>query len=96
MAGNSPNDVDTAWNDLDSAYRNVRTTVGAFSAEAGLVGAQLIQDVPTRMEYMRMIRAEADDVLAIARQNRASAARAFDYVNARRNELRLIQQDKRA
>jgi hypothetical protein len=94
MAGNSPNDVDTAWDDLESAYRSVRKAVDAFSAEAGLIGAQLIQDVPTRMEYMRMIRAEADDVLAFARKNRASAAKAFEFINARRDELRLIQQDK--
>src|SRR6185369_6114484 len=94
MAGNSPSDVDSAWTELDSTYRNVRNGVAAFSSEASLLGAQLIQDATTRMEHMKMIRAEADDVLAFARKNRAAAARAFDFINARRNELRLIQQDK--
>jgi len=54
----------------------------------------MIQEVSTRMEYMRMIRAEADDVLAWARQNRSAASKAFEFISQRRDELRLIQQDK--
>ncbi len=94
MGGPSPGSVDTAWTELDSIYRTVRKGVDGFSSEATLIGAQMIQDVTTRMEYMRMIRAEADEVLAWARQNRASAAKAFEFISQRRDELRLIQQDK--
>ena len=94
MGGPSLSNVDSAWADLEGTYRNVRKAVDGFSAQAALIGMQMIQDVPTRMEYMRMIRAEADEVLTLARQSRASAAKAFDFINARRDELRLIQQDK--
>ncbi|MBL8352021.1 MAG: hypothetical protein JNL87_17130 [Burkholderiaceae bacterium] len=87
-------DVELAWAELDRAYDSTRLAVNSFAAEAALVGTQLIQDVPTRLEYMKLIRAEADDVLAWARCNRGMAARAFDYIAGRRNELRLIQQDK--
>jgi hypothetical protein len=87
-------DVDIAWNNLESAYRDAKKAVTAFSAEAGLIGAQLIQDVPTRMEYMKLIRAEADAALAGARSGRTTAMQAWDYINGRRDELRLIQQDK--
>lgn len=94
MGGPSPGNVDSAWTDLESIYRTVRKGVDGFSSEATLIGAQMIQDVTTRMEYMRMIRAEADDVLAWARQNRAAASKAFDFISQRRDEMRLIQQDK--
>jgi len=93
MGGPSLGDVDSAWTDLESVYRTVRKGVDAFSAEATLIGAQMIQDVATRTEYMKMIRAEADDVLTWARQNRGAAAKAFDFINKRRDEMRLIQQN---
>jgi hypothetical protein len=94
MAGSSVHDVDSAWNSLESVYQDARKCVDAFASEAALVGAQLIKDVPTRMEYMKMIRAEADDALARARASRSEAGAVFDQINKRRNELRLIQQDR--
>lgn len=72
----------------------VRAGVDGFVAEAGIIGLQMIQDVSTRVEYMKMIRAEADEMLAAARRNRAAIQNIFNRIYERRNELRLVAQDK--
>lgn len=87
-------DVMQAWQSYEQYYNRVKTEVAGFSSTASLVGTQMILDVPTRLEYMRMIRAEADDMLAEARANRRTAKLVFDRIFDRRNELRLIAQDR--
>ncbi len=94
MSGNVSLTVTRAWQEYEHQYQPVRNASLTFVATAGLVGAQMIQDVPTRLEYMRMIRAEADDILAQARRNPARARELFDKINARRDQLRLIAQDR--
>lgn len=92
MASGSQAIVLKAWTELESDYQSVRSAAKGFIADATLIGTQMIQDVATRVEYMRMIRAEADQMLAYARTNRAAARLVFDRIFARRNELRLIAQ----
>lgn len=94
MAKDSVNDALAAWKDFESFYRTVRFGIDSFVATATVVGLNIIQDVPTRIEYMKMIRAEADDMLAAARKNKTQARQIFDRISKRRNELRLISQDK--
>lgn len=92
----SPNDGKalTAWLRFDEQYRPLREATGEFAAEAALIGASVIADVPTRLEYMRMIRAEADATLAQARENPSAVRLLFDRIYDRRKEMRLIQQGK--
>ena len=87
-------DVMQAWSSYEQYYNSVKSQVTGFTSTASLIGTQMILDVPTRMEYMKMIRAEADDMLAEARANRRTAKAVFDRIYERRNELRLIAQDK--
>lgn len=94
MANNSMNDAVTAWTQFESQYRLVRDGINGFIADATIIGLQMIQDVPTRIEYMKMIRAEADDMLQAARKNRGTLKNTFDRIYNRRNELRLIAQNK--
>lgn len=94
MASHSKNDAVAVWSIFESEYRTIRNASDGFLAEASLIGIQMIQDAPTRIEYMKMIRAEADDMLAIARKNRAVSQEIFDHMHKRRNELRLIAQNK--
>ncbi|WP_422376812.1 hypothetical protein [Roseibium sp.] len=83
-----------AWSELEGTYRTVQTQVSGFVSEAGIIGANLIRDVPTRIEYMRMIRAEADTVLEQACANKSAAKEFFDYIFERRIALRNAQQDR--
>jgi hypothetical protein len=94
MANQSMNDALAAWSQFESQYRMVRDGVDGFIAEASIIGLQMIQDVPTRTEYMKMIRAEADEMLAAARKNRSAIRDIFNRIYERRKELRLIAQDK--
>ncbi|MCK7614591.1 hypothetical protein [Roseibium sediminicola] len=83
-----------AWSELEGVYKTVQTQVNGFMSEASICGVNLIRDVPTRIEYMTMIRAEADAMLEQARANKKAAKEIFDRIFERRNELRLIQQNK--
>lgn len=94
MAHHSNNEALTAWTAFEAEYFKVRKATEALMAEAALVGSHVILDIPTRMEYMRMIRAEADHMLAVARENRSAIKEIFDHIYDRRNELRLIAQDR--
>jgi hypothetical protein len=82
------------WQQTELSYQPLRERVRSFISTASLVGTQMIQDVPTRIEYMRMIRAEANHVLEMARTAPEQVKILFDHISARRNELRLIAQDK--
>ena len=81
----SLNDALHAWRSHEAQYEKVRAAVDAFASDAALIGVQMIQDVPTRVEYMRMIRAEADDMLAYARANRETVRLVFDRIYERRS-----------
>lgn len=94
MTNQSKNGALVAWSDFESDYLTIRKGIDGLIAEATIVGVQLIQDVPTRIEYMSMIRAEADVMLAHARKNNANIREIYNRVYARRNELRLISQNK--
>ena len=84
----------SAWQVFEENYRPVKEVVDGFVGDATLIGIQLIQDVPTRVEYMKMIRSEANDMLAMARKHRVAARIIFDRIYDRRNELRLVAQNR--
>ena len=69
MAEETNNSVIAKWREFENDYQMVYSAVQAFVTEASLIGANMIIDIPTRLEYMKMIRAEADDMLAFARKN---------------------------
>lgn len=84
----------TAWWRFEEEYRQLRGATDEFAAEAAVIGSNMLIDIPTRMEYMRMIRAEADATLAQARQHPSAVRLLFDRIYDRRKEMRLIQQGK--
>ena len=93
MANDSVSHVLGAWQNYERSYNMIRSEVTAFSSQAALIGGNMILDVPTRIEYMGMIRAEADEMLAYARRNRSAVRLVFDRISARRDELRLLAQN---
>jgi hypothetical protein len=84
----------TAWRRFEEQYRPLRAATDEFAGEAALIGSSMLLDIPTRLEYMRMIRAEADATLVQARQNPSAVRLLFDRIYERRQEMRLIQQGK--